>query len=68
MVHCAFGKSFCVAMAHICAVVCRIFRRSSDSALVRSLIGGATTSTAAASFPPLVSEASATAFSLEFWF
>jgi len=39
MVHCAVGNSFCVAMAQMCAVVCLIFRSSSDSSLVRSLMG-----------------------------
>ena len=37
--HCAVGNSFCVAMAQMCAVVCLIFRSSSDSSLVRSLMG-----------------------------
>ena len=39
MVHCASGKSFCVAIAQMCAAVCRIFRSSSLSSEVISLIG-----------------------------
>ena len=39
MVHCASGKSFCVAIAQMCAVVCLILSSSSDSSLVRSFTG-----------------------------
>ena len=49
MVHFASGKSFCVAMAQMCAVVCLILSSSSDSSLVRSLIGSASASPASGS-------------------
>ena len=49
MVHCAFGNSFCVAMAQMCAVVWRIFSSSSDSSLVSSLMGSGAASAAEAS-------------------
>lgn len=47
IVHCASGNSFCVAMAQMCAVVCLILSSSSDSSLVRSLMGSGAGASAA---------------------